>query len=298
VTYQTYDETRKIFLPNVTDTQDYAGIFGHSVDCVYANLSQGNITYKVHVKGGNWLPEVTNRSDYAGIKGKAIDALMAKTDTGLTIKYRVHISGGQWLPYVTGYNQNDGDNGYAGILGQIIDGVQMYLEDSSPSGAVQLNVPLYSQASSNITGVTGSTSNGCTLTACSMAYDFKHGNGVSFNSENTLSTWWGGYGTGTDGMRFGLICSKISSSSTINYTAIYNQLNNGVPVIFYATGGSGKYYAHAVVVKGYTSGTTANNLSADKFLINDPGVTSNTYLSQMLSKYSSCGTFNLYIISK
>lgn len=131
VTYQTYDDYRGRFLPNVTDLQDYAGIFGHAVDCVYANLSQGNITYKVHVKGGNWLPEVTNRSDYAGIKGKPIDGLMIKTDTGRTVKYRVHILGGQWLSYVTGYNQYDSTNGYAGIYGKTIDAVQIYVEDSA-----------------------------------------------------------------------------------------------------------------------------------------------------------------------
>lgn len=129
VTYQTYDDVEKSFLSNVTDTQDFAGIFDHAVDCVYANLSQGNITYKVHVKGGGWSSEVTNRSNYAGTKGKPIDGLMIKTDTGRTVKYRVHIMGGQWLPYVTGYNQYDASNGYAGSFGKTIDAIQIYVED-------------------------------------------------------------------------------------------------------------------------------------------------------------------------
>lgn len=128
VTYQVYDDVNKVFLSNVTDTQDYAGLFGHDIDCVYANLSQGNITYRVHYKGGSWLPQVTNRNDYAGIMGKPIDGLMMTTNTGKTIHYRVHLRrSNTWLSYVTGYNTNDSNNGYAGIIGQEIDAIQIYL---------------------------------------------------------------------------------------------------------------------------------------------------------------------------
>jgi len=128
VTYQTFDDVRKSWLPNVTDTQDYAGIYGHDVDCIYTNLSSGSITYRVHYKGGYWLPAVTNRSDYAGMYNYPIDGLMMTTNTGKTIHYRVHLRRtGQWLPWVTGYNTGDTNNGYAGILGQEIDAVQAYL---------------------------------------------------------------------------------------------------------------------------------------------------------------------------
>ena len=145
VTYQVYDDVKKVFLPNVVDTQSYSGIFGNAIDCVYANLSQGNITYKVHQKGGGWLPEVTNRNDYAGIKGKPIDGLMVKTDVG-TIKYRVHLkTENTWLSYVSGYNSNDGNNGYAGIFGKDIDAIQMYVESSPTSGGTyKFPVPGYS----------------------------------------------------------------------------------------------------------------------------------------------------------
>lgn len=127
VTYQTYDSASGKWLANVKNTSDYAGIMGHSVSAVYANLSRGNIYYKVHTKGGSWLAEVKNRSDYAGIYSKPIDGLMMKTDTGKTIHYRVHIKGGSWLSYVTGYNTGDGNNGYAGILGKEIDAIQVYV---------------------------------------------------------------------------------------------------------------------------------------------------------------------------
>jgi hypothetical protein len=129
VTYQVWDDTNNKWLPNVTDLTDYAGIYGHNVCGVYANLSKGNIIYKVHTKGGKWLPEVKNRTDYAGIFNKPIDGLMMKTDTGKTIHYAVHIKkSNKWLPFVTGYDEKDYNNGYAGILGAEIDAIKIYID--------------------------------------------------------------------------------------------------------------------------------------------------------------------------
>lgn len=126
VTYQVWDDVKNKWLPNVKNDSDYAGIFGHDVCAVFANLSSGNIFYKVHYKGGKWLPEVKNREDYAGLFNKPIDGLMMKTDTGTQIYYRVHLRrSNKWLPWVTGYNESDNNNGYAGIIGQEIDGIQI-----------------------------------------------------------------------------------------------------------------------------------------------------------------------------
>ena len=126
VIYQAWDSVHKKWLPNVKNCEDYAGILGNGICCVFANLSHGDITYKVHYKGGKWLPEVKNRSDYAGIFGRVMDGVMMKTNLGKTIKYRVHLRKSQrWLPWVTGYDSNDPNNGFAGILGQEIDGIQV-----------------------------------------------------------------------------------------------------------------------------------------------------------------------------
>lgn len=126
ITYQVWDDVNNKWLPNVINDSDYAGIFGHDVCAVFADLSRGNIFYKVHYKGGKWLPEVKNRTDYAGLFNKPIDGLMMKTDTGVEIHYRVHLRrSDKWLPWVTGYNEKDNNNGYAGILGQEIDGIQI-----------------------------------------------------------------------------------------------------------------------------------------------------------------------------
>lgn len=128
VTYQVWDDVKNAWLPNVKDREDYAGIFGHDVCAIYANLSKGDITYKVHTKNGKWLPEVKNRNDYAGIYNKPIDGLMMKTNTGKSIYYRVHLrQSNKWLPFVTGYNALDHNNGYAGIIGQEIDAIEIYL---------------------------------------------------------------------------------------------------------------------------------------------------------------------------
>lgn len=129
VTYQVWDDVRNIWLPNVKNVTDYAGLFGHDVCAVYANLSSGNITYQVHTKGGKWLGEIKNRSDYAGIYNLPIDAIRMKTDTGKTIHYQVHLrKKNKWLGWVTGYNINDSKNGYAGILGQEIDAIRIYVD--------------------------------------------------------------------------------------------------------------------------------------------------------------------------
>lgn len=125
ITYQTWDDVKNKWLPNVVNDTDYAGIYGHDVCCVYANANKGNVYYKVHYKSGNWLPEVKNRTDYAGIFNKPIDGFMIKSDTK-QLKYRVHLRRkNKWLPWVTGYNTNDSNNGYAGIIGQEIDAIQI-----------------------------------------------------------------------------------------------------------------------------------------------------------------------------
>lgn len=136
ITYQTWDDVKNKWLPNVINDSDYAGIFGHDVCCVYANLDKGNVYYKVHVKQvkdengkvivkGRWLPEVKNRTDYAGLYNKPIDGFMINSSSK-NLKYRVHLrKQNRWLPWVTGYNQNDKNNGYAGILGQEIDAIQI-----------------------------------------------------------------------------------------------------------------------------------------------------------------------------
>lgn len=121
------------WLPDVTghDQNDhvngYAGNLGEAVRGVLANASEGNLFYRVHVKGGSWLPEVKNRQDYAGILDKEIDGFMIRSDV-TTVHYKVHTRADGWLPPVTGYNAADPANGYAGVLGHTIDGVSIWAD--------------------------------------------------------------------------------------------------------------------------------------------------------------------------
>lgn len=129
VMYQVWDDILNSWLPKVVDLDDYAGIFGHDVCAIYAQLTQGNIFYKVHIKDGVWLPEVKNREDYAGLLNKPIDALMMRTDNSKAVKYAVHLRrSNRWLPFVSGYSALDSNNGFAGILGQEIDAIKIYIE--------------------------------------------------------------------------------------------------------------------------------------------------------------------------
>ena len=127
ISYQSHDMRKKCWLPEVSNREDYAGNMGNIMDALYVRADVGNIYYRVHTRQNGWLPEVKNRDDYAGNYNQGIDAVAIRSDTGKQINYRVHILGGRWLPPVTGYNTNEPVNGYAGVLGKIIDAVEIWV---------------------------------------------------------------------------------------------------------------------------------------------------------------------------
>lgn len=93
------------------------------------NTTNSGINVFYRAFAGKWYSEVINCNDtssegYAGANNKAVSGLAVKSDKGV-VKYRVHIKNSNWLPFVTGYNVNDAVNGYAGISGKEIDGIQM-----------------------------------------------------------------------------------------------------------------------------------------------------------------------------
>lgn len=136
VIYQVFDDVKRTWLEAVEGTADYAGIYGHDVDCVSAAFYEADLYYKVHTWKGDeyekynnseWLPEVKNRNDYAGIKGRPIDGFMIRCDSSkYKISYRVHLRKKDlWLDWVEGYSEKDPENGFAGIIGEPIDALQM-----------------------------------------------------------------------------------------------------------------------------------------------------------------------------
>lgn len=136
VIYQVFDDVKRTWLEAVEGTSDYAGIYGHDVDCVSAAFYGADLYYKVHTWKGDenekynnseWLPEVKNRNDYAGIKGRPIDGFMIRCDSSkYKISYRAHLRKKDlWLDCVEGYSEKDPENGFAGIIGEPIDALQM-----------------------------------------------------------------------------------------------------------------------------------------------------------------------------
>ncbi len=84
------------------------------------------LTYRVFADH-KWYSEVKGLSNIAGRKKQAISAVAVKVSKG-NIKYRVHLLNGDWLPWVDGYDIKDDINGYAGIKGKVIDGLQVEFE--------------------------------------------------------------------------------------------------------------------------------------------------------------------------
>jgi len=144
LTFWSYDIKKGYWLSAVTDTSAsstaFAGNYGNPMGGLQVRLSSGgSVTVQMHGLGGAWYSASTANAPNAVLVGNtymALDALMITTNTGLTVNYRVHTVGRGWLPWVTGFNTADSRNGYAGILGQAIDGVQMYLSGSqtNPGG--------------------------------------------------------------------------------------------------------------------------------------------------------------------
>jgi len=128
--YRVRDNNNYVWFPDVQNDEDFAGLFGDAISGFQMNITKGNVKYTAHVLDKWWMPMVTNREDYAGseYRGQNIDAICITSD--MPVLYRVHLIGGAWLPWVSSKNANldDAENGYAGIIGHLIDGIQMKLE--------------------------------------------------------------------------------------------------------------------------------------------------------------------------
>ena len=131
IVYQSYDNVKKQWLPQVVNDRDYAGNLGNGLGGFRAKPKYGKIYMQSHIRNGNWLDVVDSThyiknslegDTYSGLFGMQIDGVKIWSSQGF-VSYRVHILGGDWLPWV-----NKADNtpeGYAGIYGMTIDGIQM-----------------------------------------------------------------------------------------------------------------------------------------------------------------------------
>lgn len=135
ITYKTYDNSKKCYLPSVTNDKGYAGNKGYAIGGIKAMCKNGNLYIQAHVIGKlNWEQTVTlNASNfnssagnaYAGILGKNIDMVKIWSDYGY-VDYRVSPLNGNYYGWVSSKNRNSGGpNSYAGVKGKSIDRIQM-----------------------------------------------------------------------------------------------------------------------------------------------------------------------------
>lgn len=136
VYYRTYTDGR--WLPEVTnynntDGNGYAGIENKTVRGIAIKVDEGQLKYRVHVKGGGWLGWISDydidnwKTGCAGNKTIDIDAIQIDFSgvSGYTARYRVStISTKSYLDWIEGYNTSN-SMGYAGIFGRAIDKIQI-----------------------------------------------------------------------------------------------------------------------------------------------------------------------------
>ena len=127
------------WLPQVKNTEDYAGWENSPITDVAIKVSQGSVKYRAHVKGGSWLPYVTGcdtnepENGYAG-DGRIIDAIEVYYFTPDSIrpykkaKYRAAPVNGNYFPWQYDNETKNGQDGYAGSFGKAISKFQLLIE--------------------------------------------------------------------------------------------------------------------------------------------------------------------------
>ncbi len=129
-----------VWLPEVVNLEDFAGIRGKAITDVAIGVDQGSVWYQVHVKGGRWLPKVTgynildHANGYAG-NGKQIDAIRVYYETPSDYarqygyqkaQYRVSTISKAYFDWQFDNETTNGQDGYAGAYGKGIDRFQIW----------------------------------------------------------------------------------------------------------------------------------------------------------------------------
>lgn len=129
-----------VWLPEVVNLSDYAGIRGKAITDVAIGVDNGSLWYQVHIKGGGWLPAVRgyNVNDYEnGYAGdsKSIDAVRVYYETPSDFareygyqkaQYRVSSINGNYYSWQFDNEIGTGQDGYAGLMGEAIDRFQIW----------------------------------------------------------------------------------------------------------------------------------------------------------------------------
>lgn len=130
VTYQAYTS---YWLPAISKSDNsfngYAGIYNEVITGFRCRSNKSELIYEAHGLNRGWYGAVSSKNyfsqggnSYAGIYGQAIDLIRIRAVSG-SVTYRVKTREDGWLPWVTKFG--DSYDGYAGIVGHAIIGIQI-----------------------------------------------------------------------------------------------------------------------------------------------------------------------------
>ena len=131
---------------NFGDGEDgFAGVPNGRHDLLYVKVDKGSVKYRVHIVGGGWLDWVTKGDPNdtvhgcAGVPGRAIDGVQVYyvTPEGREFQqawYRSQTTArAGWLPVCCDDGSSvDGYDGWAGMLGEPLDRLQIGIGTSNP----------------------------------------------------------------------------------------------------------------------------------------------------------------------
>lgn len=128
------------WLPEVVNLEDYAGIKGKPITDIAIGVDVGSLWYQVHIKNGSWLEPIRGynindyENGYAG-NGNVIDAIRVYYETPSEFakkygyqkaQYRVSSINGNYYSWQYDDEITNGQDGYAGLMGQAIDRFQIW----------------------------------------------------------------------------------------------------------------------------------------------------------------------------
>ena len=134
LTYRVYADGK--WYSEVKGLSNIAGRKKQAISAVAVKVSKGNIKYRVHLLNGDWLDWVDgydindSNNGYAGIKGKVIDAVQVEFNGVGDFKATYHVrkqGEKKFLDWQYNGEEDTKQDGYAGVIGTKIDGLQITL---------------------------------------------------------------------------------------------------------------------------------------------------------------------------
>ena len=134
LTYRVFADHK--WYSEVKGLSNIAGRKKQAISAVAVKVSKGDIKYRVHLLNGDWLDWVDgydindSNNGYAGIKGKVIDAVQVEFNGAGDFKATYHVrkqGEKKFLDWQYNGEKDTKQDGYAGIIGCKIDGLQITL---------------------------------------------------------------------------------------------------------------------------------------------------------------------------